>query len=297
MSINNFKTGPDGIKLIKDIEKLELHAYQKTINGVPDKITIGYGHTGTINGRPLNISDKITTSEADKLFKNDLLSYERTVNESVKVPINQNQFDALVSLSYNIGPNAFKNSTLLKLLNKGDFTGTQKQFYRWNKVGGKDSLGLTRRRAKEADLFNKPPSNKLSPYTNNIGQSTTQQKLSTNRVTNQSQAQPLQTKGFLNGQNIPKLSSATPAFDAKVKQPTRTANTAAIATTLLCSVPTPMIRLNPIVEATGGKATSVAASYFNGASTSLTDAEAAIIAPNNVISFDDYKKSKLLKVA
>jgi len=114
---------------------------------------------------------------------------------------------------------------------------------------------------------------------------------------NIAESQPLQTKGVLNGQNISKLSSSTPAFDAKVKQPTRTANTAAIATTLLCSVPTPMIRLNPIVEATGGKATSVAASYFNGASTSLTDAEAAIIAPNNVISFDDYKKSKLLKVA
>ncbi len=170
MTINNFKTGPDGIKLIKEIEKLELHAYQKTINGVKDKITIGYGHTGMLNGRPLTLNDTITKFEAEQLFKNDLSAFERIINESVRVKINQNQFDALMSLSYNIGANAFKNSTLLKLLNKGDFTGARNQFYRWNKSGGKDSLGLTRRRAKEADLFNKPITKVPNPSKSNVGQ-------------------------------------------------------------------------------------------------------------------------------
>ena len=170
MTINNFKTGPDGIKLIKDIEKLELHAYQKTINGVKDKITIGYGHTGMLSGRPLTLNDTITKFEAEQLFKNDLSAFERIINESVRVKINQNQFDALMSLSYNIGANAFKNSTLLKLLNKGDFTGARNQFYRWNKSGGKDSLGLTRRRSKEADLFNKPITKVPNLSKSNVGQ-------------------------------------------------------------------------------------------------------------------------------
>ncbi len=154
-NINNYKTGPDGIKLIKDKEKLVLHAYQNVINGVKDKITIGWGHTGLLHGRPLVLSDVITEVEAEQLFRDDLSSFERTINESVKVPINQHQFDALVTLAYNIGPNAFKTSTLLKLLNKGDFEGAQKQFARWNKGpdGKTVSAGLVKRRAEEAALF------------------------------------------------------------------------------------------------------------------------------------------------
>jgi len=156
-SPNNFKTSSEGLKLIKKQEGLMLDAYQNVVSGVRDKVTIGYGHTGLLFGKPLKLGDKITQSEAEILFRNDLKPFERVINESVKVQINQNQFDALMSLTYNIGPNAFKNSTLLKLLNQGDFEGANKEFTRWNKVGGGTiSTGLTRRRTDEASLFNKP---------------------------------------------------------------------------------------------------------------------------------------------
>ncbi len=79
--------------------------------------------------------------------------FEKTVNQSVKVSINQNQFDALVSLTYNIGEQAFKDSTLLAKLNKGDYLGAADQFPRWNKGGGEVMKGLVRRRADERVLF------------------------------------------------------------------------------------------------------------------------------------------------
>lgn len=91
--------------------------------------------------------------QAKSYFKHDLAKFEKTVNESVTVPINQNQFDALVSLTYNIGSGAFKNSTLLKKLNKGDYQGAADQFLVWNKAGGKVMKGLVRRREAERALF------------------------------------------------------------------------------------------------------------------------------------------------
>ncbi|WP_312069487.1 lysozyme, partial [Acinetobacter sp.] len=76
-----------------------------------------------------------------------------SVNNLVKVPLSQNQFDALVSLTYNIGSTAFKNSTLLKKLNAKDYAGAADQFLRWNKGGGKVLKGLVRRREAERALF------------------------------------------------------------------------------------------------------------------------------------------------
>lgn len=152
---NNFKTSSEGLRLIKNQEGFRENAYQNIINGAADKITIGYGHTGLLNGKPLKLSDKITKTEAEKLLKIDLASREKVINEAVKVPINQNQFDSLMSLTYNIGVGGFKNSTLLKKLNTGDYEGASKEFSKWNKVNGKVNLGLTRRRATETGLFNK----------------------------------------------------------------------------------------------------------------------------------------------
>jgi len=86
-------------------------------------------------------------------MQNDLKKFERTVNEAVTVPLNQNQFDALVSLTYNIGSGAFEKSTLVKKLNTGDYTGAANQYDVWVNAGGKRLQGLVNRRAKEKELF------------------------------------------------------------------------------------------------------------------------------------------------
>lgn len=89
-------------------------------------------------------------------FAKELAIYEDAVEKYVKVPLNQNEFDALVSFTYNCGPNALKTSTLVKLLNQGKRQQAAAQFARWNKAGGKVWNGLVRRRAAEAALFLEP---------------------------------------------------------------------------------------------------------------------------------------------
>ena len=143
-----------GIDLIKQFEGCKLTAY-KCPAGV---LTIGYGHTG----RDVHYSDVITQEQAEKLLKKDLQFFEIFVSKCVKVPLNQNQFDALVSLAFNIGINAFKNSTLLKLLNQFEYDKASEQFLRWKYAGGKILLGLARRRQAEKDLFDYPAAKQLS---------------------------------------------------------------------------------------------------------------------------------------
>ncbi len=137
----------NGIELIKQFEGCVLKAYK-----CPAGIwTIGYGHTaGVIEGQT------ITRAEAEGLLKQDLARFERVINNIVKVEINQNQFDALVSFSYNLGSGALNNSTLLRLLNKGDYNGAAEQFDRWVYAGGKKLAGLVKRRTAEKELFLKP---------------------------------------------------------------------------------------------------------------------------------------------
>ena len=97
--------------------------------------------------------DKCTLEQAKEYFAHDLKRFESSVNNLVKVPLTQNQFDALVSLTYNIGSGNFASSTLLKKLNAKDYQGAADQFPRWNKAKGKVLNGLTRRRAAERALF------------------------------------------------------------------------------------------------------------------------------------------------
>ena len=87
------------------------------------------------------------------MLKDELVEYEGYVNNLVTVGLNQNQFDAMVSWVYNLGGGNLKASTLLKVLNSGDYAGVPEQMLRWNKAGGKVLEGLTRRRQAEADLF------------------------------------------------------------------------------------------------------------------------------------------------
>lgn len=98
----------------------------------------------------------ITEEQGEAMFRKELAVYEDAVEKYVKVPLNQNQFDALVSFVYNCGPNALKNSTLLKRLNAGKYAEVPAQLARWNKAGGKVWPGLTRRRAAEGALFMEP---------------------------------------------------------------------------------------------------------------------------------------------
>ncbi|NHR05723.1 lysozyme [Chromobacterium haemolyticum] len=139
------KTSDAGITLVKSSEGLKLVAYK-----CPAGIwTNGYGHTGP----DVTPGQVITQAQADALLARDLERFEAGVARLVKVPLNQNQFDALVCFSFNLGLGALQGSTLLRLLNAGDYAGAAAQFPRWNKAGGKELPGLTRRRAAEQSLF------------------------------------------------------------------------------------------------------------------------------------------------
>ena len=133
-----------GIELIKKFEGCVLKAY-KCPAGV---WTIGYGHTSGVKE-----GQTITKAQAKELLIQDLRPFEIGVNNLVNVPLNQNQFDALVSFCYNLGTGNLKNSTLLKLLNKGDYNGAAEQFDHWIYAGGKKLNGLVKRRAAEKKLF------------------------------------------------------------------------------------------------------------------------------------------------
>jgi lysozyme len=138
------KTSQAGIDLIKSFEGYGSQSYDDG-GGV---WTIGYGHTNNV--LPLQ---KTTPQEAERFLRDDLAEAERAMNKLVKVSISQAQFDALVSLMFNIGADAFASSTLLKRLNTKDYYGAREQFKRWNKDNGKVLNGLSRRRSAEAEMF------------------------------------------------------------------------------------------------------------------------------------------------
>lgn len=139
------KISLNGLNLIKEFEGLELKAYKDSV-GV---VTIGYGSTGP----HVSMGMTITKEQAEQLLKKDLERFEKGVPTLVKVPLNQNQFDALVSFSFNLGLGNLKSSTLLKKLNAKDYQGAANEILRWNRAGGKVLNGLTRRRIAERDLF------------------------------------------------------------------------------------------------------------------------------------------------
>ena len=144
------KTSKAGLDLIKQFESFRAAPYLCSA-GVP---TIGYGTTVYPNGIKVKLSDqKITQQLAETFLQHHVNAIEKDVSKLVKVTLTQNQFDALVSFAYNVGLGAFRDSTLLKLLNAGDIDNASKQFERWNKAGGKVSNGLIRRRKAEKALF------------------------------------------------------------------------------------------------------------------------------------------------
>jgi lysozyme len=138
-----------GLSLIKEFEGLELEAYQDIV-GI---WTIGYGHTSMAGPPDVVPGMEITESEASEILRRDLKQYEQGVEKAVKVSISQNMFDALVSITYNIGVNGMKSSTFIKRINNKDFEGAAEAMKWWNKAGGQVVAGLKRRREAEAALF------------------------------------------------------------------------------------------------------------------------------------------------
>lgn len=137
-----------GLELVKKFEGLELQAYRDPV-GI---WTIGYGHTGPEVGP----GDVISRAEAEALLKQDLSRFEKGVRSLVKVPLNTNQFSALVSFTYNVGTGALSQSTLLSLLNQSNYQGAANQFSRWVYGDGRVLPGLVRRRNEEKALFLTP---------------------------------------------------------------------------------------------------------------------------------------------
>ncbi len=138
------RTNRNGLLLIKSFEGLRLKAYKDAVN----IWTIGYGTTRDV--RPGQV---ISEAQAVEFLQKDLARFEKSINEVIKTPINDNQFSALACFTYNVGSGAFRSSTLLRKLNAGDIRGAANELLRWDKAGGRTLAGLTRRRKAERALF------------------------------------------------------------------------------------------------------------------------------------------------
>lgn len=140
------------VKRFEGLHKVTAEGDVRAYRCPAGKWTIGYGHTkGVRSGM------RISTEEAERLLLEDLTEHGNHVNKLCKVEVSQAQFDALTSFVFNLGPTAFKSSTLLKKINKSDFDGAALEFGKWNKARENGVLkvfpGLTRRRTAEAALF------------------------------------------------------------------------------------------------------------------------------------------------
>ncbi len=156
------KLSEEGFRLIRSFEGF----HTKLKNGkckayrCPAGVwTIGYGCTEGI--KPGMIWTK---EEAEAALKKEIAKFEAAVNRLVKVDLNQNERDALISFAYNCGEGALAKSTLLRKLNKGDRIGAAREFAKWTRGGGRVLPGLVARRDREAALFLKPVTAPAEPY-------------------------------------------------------------------------------------------------------------------------------------
>jgi lysozyme len=144
------KTNADGLKLIKHFEGLRLKAYYDPA-GV---LTIGYGTTERAGiGAHIHPGMAITEKQAEAWLIATVEKIETMLDRYIDVPVNGNQYSALVSFVYNEGIGNFSKSTLRRKLNAGDYAGAANEFPKWRKAGGKVLAGLVRRRAAERELF------------------------------------------------------------------------------------------------------------------------------------------------
>ena len=146
------KLSQRGIDLIKQFESYSSKAYpDPATGGAP--WTIGYGTTIYPSGAKVAKGDEITPNHAEYCLRNDVAKFESGVSALLKVPTTQGQFDAMVSLAYNIGLGNFSKSTLLKKHNEKCYTCAAGQFPAWNRAAGKVMNGLIRRRNAERDVY------------------------------------------------------------------------------------------------------------------------------------------------
>ncbi len=143
------KTSASGRADIARREGNKLTAYRDSVN----VLTIGVGHTSAAGAPTVTAGMSITPHQSDEILTRDLAKFEAAVNGAVKVLLAQHEFDALVSLAFNIGGGAFAKSTLVKKLNAGDRAGAANAFLSWDKAGGKTLKGLTIRRQAERAQF------------------------------------------------------------------------------------------------------------------------------------------------
>lgn len=148
--------GQAGEKLIKEFESLQLTSYVDTHgkDNVPI-YAIGWGHAGSIDGVKITAGLTITEEKAEELFKADAKIREDKVKKMVTVALNQNQFDALVSLAYNVSTDHFIQMLRISELNKGIYDKVPDAMLHFNVADGRILKGLTRRRKMEGELFMK----------------------------------------------------------------------------------------------------------------------------------------------
>lgn len=139
------KTSENGIKFIEGFEGFSATVYPD----VGGRNTVGFGHLI----KPGETFDTITQDQASALLGQDLLVAENAVNNLVTVTLNQNQFDALVDFTYNLGAGNLRTSHLLAAVNNSDFVTAASEFPKWDHCGGVVCEGLLRRRQAESDLF------------------------------------------------------------------------------------------------------------------------------------------------
>jgi len=142
------KISPEGIALIKREEGERLKAYRDT-KGV---LTIGIGHTGLVGGRAITPTTVISKEKSSALLVADIAWVEKAVNSKVKVPLTQNQYDALCCLVFNIGESNFAESTVLKRLNNHEYHGAADAFLMWKRSGNDPDILLPRRQ-REREVF------------------------------------------------------------------------------------------------------------------------------------------------
>lgn len=143
---------PEAVNLIKEFEGFESQAYIDT-DGTP---VIGYG-LSRINGKPVQMGDRITAQEANSALNAQLQEIQTVLDKAIAVELSDRQLSAIASLSFNVGVHSIGDSTLVRKLNAGDYNGAANEFLRWDKADVRGRLvqmpGLTRRRQAEKELF------------------------------------------------------------------------------------------------------------------------------------------------
>jgi len=153
---DNMTLGPNGEKLIKSFEGFSLKAYKDYIKNGVISYSIGYGHNGKVDGKVIAANLTITADKAEELFQEDVKVFVDKVKQYIKVKLNQNQFDALVSLCYNVRTSNWVDFIEQSGINDGHYDRVPDALLKYVKSNGKTLKGLIRRRTEEGKLFTTP---------------------------------------------------------------------------------------------------------------------------------------------